>query len=96
MGVTRPHGTKCGPGGYIAPTALIVAARPRRAIDPRRVEGSDVKEYAAAVIWMLDRQDESVEAAYCYPITRIEFRRADASVQRSFVVDNGEWVEVGG
>ena len=25
LGVIHPHGTRCGPGGYIAPTVLIVA-----------------------------------------------------------------------
>lgn len=58
------------------------------------------KEYGAASVLMLNREDQSERKYLCYPITRIELfdpdavKRGDHKPSRVFVIDGDRWKEV--
>jgi hypothetical protein len=58
------------------------------------------KEYGAASIVMLNRDDQSESKYLCYPITRIELfnpgavKTGDHEPARVFVIDGDVWKEV--
>lgn len=49
-------------------------------------------DYAGAIITFLNR-DDGTKKAMTYPITRIVLLDERAQVQRTFVVQDGKWIE---
>ena len=51
----------------------------------------DEKEYAGALLFMLDREDQTEKKVSFYPITRIELLGAMADVEAVFVFEGDRW-----